>query len=435
MNQIDFKKRRDRLCQQIGESGVAILFAAKECLRNKNHFYPYRQDSDFYYLTGFKEPEAIAILLPNRQEGEFILFNRESNPVKEVWYGKRAGQEGAYKDYGADQVFAINLASTMIPQLIAGRKKVYFNINQATTSQVANWFEQLTRKGTTGVDEPGEFIHIGTITHNLRIYKDPEEIILMKKAANIIAQAQCRVMRACRPNLREYDLEAEILYECVKNGARFQSFESIVASGANSCILHYVANDASLKNGELVLVDCGAEYQFYASDITRTIPINGRFNQEQRAIYQAVLDIQLAVLNQVKPKVSWIELQQLSERVATQKLLALGLLQGNLEELIANQAFLPFFPHKIGHWIGLDVHDVGWYKNNDKWRELEVGMLMTIEPGIYIANHLPNIDPKWHNIGVRIEDTVLITESGCEVLTGEAPKTLNEIERFMVSSL
>lgn len=428
-----FKQRRDRLCTQLGEFGVALLFAPKEHPRNKNNFYPYRQDSDLYYLTGFKEPECIAVFIPNRKEGEFILFNRESDSQQESWYGKRAGQEGACKNYGADQAFPISLANTMIPEIISGRKKIYFNINQGTIIPITAWVEQITRKSLAGVNAYPEFIHIGTMTHEMRMHKDAAEIALMRKSSAIIAQAQYQVMRACRPNMYEYELEAEILHACAQNGARFQAFEPIIAGGANACILHYGANNTNLQNDELVLIDCGCEYEFYASDITRTIPINGRFNPEQRIIYQAVLDVQMAVINYIKPGVKWSELQELAEKSITEKLLHIGLLHGNLDELIATRAFLAFFMHKIGHWIGLDIHDVGWYKNGEKWRELEAGMVMTIEPGIYISANIPNLDAKWQNIGVRIEDTVLITANGCEVLTRFAPKTIAEVEKLMAA--
>jgi len=431
MNKNNFKKRCDYLCQQIGECGAAILFASSKKERNKKIFYPYRQDSNFYYLTGFTEPQAIAVFIPKRPEGEFILFNRENDPVKELWRGKRAGQLGACNDYGADQAFSIDLAETMLPQLIAGCQKIYCNFNKENLAYVANLLEQLKR--SSSAMETAQLINLDVLIHEMRLCKDEEEMVLLKKASNIIAEAQRKIMCTCKADMCEYELEAEILYECVKSGARFQSFPSIVAGGANACILHYEDNNAVLRNGELVLIDCGAEYEFYASDITRTIPINGRFNLEQKIIYQAVLDVQLAVIKYIKPGVKWIELQQLAEKVITQKLLEIGLLQGNLEELIAQQAFLPFFMHKIGHWIGLDVHDVGWYKSEEQWRELKPNMLMTIEPGIYIADNIPNIDFKWKNIGIRIEDTVLITEKGCEVLTGAAPKAIDEIESLMKS--
>lgn len=431
MNKNSFKKRREHVLKQIGSSGIAILFSSKEQWRNKENYYTYRQDSDFYYLTGFKEPEAIAVLVPNRQEGEFILFNRERDPLQEVWHGKREGQAGATINYGADQAFPITIADSMLPQIINGRDRVYFNMDQETVVHIANWVEHLSNKRRSGVNDPTEFINISKITHEMREHKDSEEIAVMRKAAMIAAQAQIQAMHTCRPNIYEYELEAAILHECIKNGAKSQAFEPIIASGANSCILHYVSNDAMLKDGELVLVDIGAEYEFYASDITRTYPISGRFNEEQRSIYQAVLDTQLAVLKYIKPGVRWNEIFEFSEKVITEKLLELGLLKGKLEKLLADKSCKQFYMHNIGHWIGLDAHDVGWYKDKDAWRMLEPSMLMTVEPGIYISENIPNIDSKWRNIGVRIEDTVLITENGCEILTKDVPKTIDEIEQAM----
>lgn len=430
-NNINFKKRREYLLKQINKEDVVILFAPKEQWRNKENSYPYRQNSDFYYLTGFKEPEAIAVIIPNRPEGEFILFNRTHDPLMETWHGIREGQEGAMQNYGADQAFPISLANSMLPQIISGRKKIYFNINQESIAKVTNWFEQLVDRGRVGINEPSEFVSIGAITHEMRVYKDLEEITIMKKSAAIIAQAQLQAMRTCRPNIREYELEAEVLRECVKNGARFQAFEPVVAGGANTCTLHYIKNDEMLDDGWLVLVDIGAEYEFYASDITRTYPVNGHFNKEQRAVYQAVLDTQLALLKYIKPGVRWNELQQFSEKMITEKLLDLGLLSGNLEKLITDKACKIFYMHNFGHLIGLDVHDVGWYKNEESWRMLEPNMVLTVEPGIYISKNIKNVDSKWHNIGVRIEDTVLITENGCEILTKGVPKTIDEIEKFM----
>lgn len=429
-NILSFKKRREHLIKKIGPSGIAVLFAPKKPWGNKKISWPYRQDSDFYYLTGFKEPEAIAVIAPNYPGGDFILFNRVRDPLQEFWYGKREGQESACKNYGANQAFPITMADEMLPQMLLGREKIYFNINQESIAKITSWFEQLIAKGT-GIDESTQLISIGAITHEMRVYKDAEEISIMKKSAAIIVQAQLQAMRTCRPNIKEYELEAEILRECVRNGARFQAFEPIVASGANTCILHYISNDEILENGSLVLLDTGAEYEFYASDITRTYPVNGQFNKEQRAVYQAVLDTQLTLLEHAQPGVKWIELQELSERIITEKLLELGLLNGNLEKLIIDKACKTFYMHKFGHWIGLDVHDVGWHKDAKGWRVLEPNMLMTVEPGIYISKNITGLDSKWYNIGVRIEDTILITENGCEILTKGVPKTIDEIEMFM----
>lgn len=427
-----FMKRRQHLLQQIGKNSIAIVFAAKEPSYHRKTVYPNRQDSNFSYLTGFPESNAIAVFVPNRKEGEYVLFNLEKNPEEEIWTGIRVGQSGACRDYGADQAFPVNMANTIIPELIKNKEQIYFNIgDHEDHEQITYWLQQLTDKERAGINLPSDFINIGKITHEMRIHKDNEEIALLRKATEISAIAHIRAMKICKPGMMEYELEAEILREYIRKGGRMPAFQPIVASGANSCILHYTQNDAELKSGELVLIDAGVDYKHYCGDITRTFPVNGRFTTEQKAIYQAVLDTQLAVIEHVRPGIPWIELQRISERVITEKLIALKLLKGKLNELLEKQAFKPFYMHYIGHWLGLDAHDVGKYKIDDKWRLLESGMVLTVEPGIYVSSDVPNVEQKWRNIGVRIEDDVLITENGCEVLTSDVPKTIDEIEEIM----
>ncbi|KPJ67329.1 MAG: Xaa-Pro aminopeptidase [Coxiella sp. DG_40] len=428
-----FIKRRQQLLQQIGNKGVAIVFATKQPRYHRETVYPYRQDRDFYYLTGYPESNAIAVFIPNRSDGEYILFNLEKNPEEEIWTGVRVGQLGACKDYGADQAFPVNMANDMVPELIKNRERIYFNIgDHEDHEQIMYWLQQIAGKERAGVNLPNDFINVGIMTHEMRLRKDDEEITLLRKAAEISAVAHVHVMEICKPGMMEYELEAEILHEYIRNGSRMPAFPPIVAGGANSCTLHYTQNDAELKSGELVLVDAGVDSEYYCGDITRTFPINGHFTAEQKAVYQAVLDTQLAVIEHVRPGVPWIELHRISERVITEKLVALRLLKGEVNELLEKQAFKPFYMHYIGHWLGLDAHDVGRYKIDDEWRLLEPGMVLTVEPGIYISSNITTVEQKWRNIGVRIEDDVLVTENGYEILTSGVPKTIDEIEKIMI---
>jgi len=410
---------------------VGIVFSAPESLRNVAIPYPYRQNSDFYYLTGFDEPEAVAVFIPGRKEGEYVLFNRENDPVQEIWNGYRAGQEGAIKDYDAEQAFSINEINKIMPSLLVGKRILYFGMDRdfKFDTRIMDWLS-IAHKIREGFNIPRDFVNIGKIVHEMRLYKSEAEVALIRKAAEISHLAYLRMMRACRPGMFEHELEAELLYEFIKNGGRYQAFETIVGGGRNGCVLHYVGNDEKLTDGELVLVDSGVEYQYYSSDVTRTFPINGRFSKEQKMIYQAVLDTQLAVINEIKPGVKWNHLELTAEKIITEKLLNLKLLQGNIQDLLEQKSFRKFYMHHIGHWLGLDNKDPSLYKPNDDWRILEPGMIFTVEPGIYISK-FADIDKKWWNIGVRIEDNVLVTENGCEVLTKSIPKTIDEIEKIM----
>ncbi|EKE01018.1 MAG: hypothetical protein ACD_21C00242G0006 [uncultured bacterium] len=425
MQNKEFKSRRSKLLKQLGSNGIAIAFAAKECIRSGSECYPYRQNSDFYYLTGFAEPEAIAVFSPGRKEGEFVLFNRESDPAKEIWHGSCVGQEKACREFGADQAFSIAEVDAILPQLLAGRERIYFNIghDRDFDSRVDSWIDQ--------AQKPHQLINIEEILHEMRLKKSQPEIELMRKAAEITAEGYLRAMRKCRPGIHEFELESELLYEFMRLGGRYESFKTIVGGGANACTLHYSKNADKLIDGDLVLVDAGAEYKFYSADVSRTLPVNGRFTPEQRAIYEAVLEAQLEVIRQIRPGIRFNRLQLIAERVLTENLVKLGLLKGNVEDLIAAQSCKQFFMHKIGHWLGLDVHDVGKYHIDDEWRVLEPGMVLTVEPGIYVTPSISSIDDKWRNIGVRIEDEVLVTESGCDVLTEMIPKTALEVEVVM----
>ncbi|MFT3742306.1 MAG: Xaa-Pro aminopeptidase [Gammaproteobacteria bacterium] len=428
----EFAKRRRHLLEKLQPGSIAILVAAPEANRNSDCEYLYRQNSDFYYVTGFPEPEAVAVFIPGRKEGEFILFNRERDLLLETWNGKRAGQQGACEIYGADQAFSITQLDQELPKLMEGRSSLYYALGRRPDfdARIIKWLEKIRAKVRRGAQAPSTVYNIEDLIHPMRLIKSSQEIAWMRKAAEISAQAHCRAMQQCRPGMREYELEAELVYTFIKNGSRAPAYNHIVGAGPNACILHYNDNNAEIASGDLVLIDAGAEYEYYAADITRTFPANGRFSPEQRAIYEVVLATQLAVIAILKPGLSWHKLEETAVQVMTEGLLNLGLLQGKLADLIKTQACKTFYLHSIGHWLGMDVHDVGSYKKNNEWRPLQTGMVFTVEPGIYIPAH-SDVDAKWWNIGVRIEDDILITATGAEVLSSGVPKTIDEIEALM----
>ena len=433
MKQTEFKRRRRQLMQMMGPGSVAILPAAPEVVRNRDVHYPYRPDSDFYYLTGFSEPEAIAVLIPGRRQAEYVLFCRERDEKRERWDGPRAGQEKAVQEFGADDSFPIADCEEILPGLLEECTRVFYAMgsNPDLDKRLADWVNQIRGKARTGVHGPVEFIALDHYLHEMRLYKSAAEVQRMRQAAKITSAAHVRLMQTCRPGMHEYELEAEFIHECATRGARFQAYPSIVGGGGNACVLHYVDNRDELKDGDLVLVDAGCEYGYYASDITRTFPVNGRFNPAQRAIYELVLAAQEAAIAKVKPGNHWNDPHDAAVRVITKGLIDLGLLKGTLTPLIKEQAYAKFYMHRTGHWLGMDVHDVGDYKVDGAWRELEPGMTLTVEPGIYIPAGMRGVAKKFWNIGIRIEDDVLVTADGHEVLTRDAPKAVAEIEALM----
>lgn len=429
----EYAKRRKQLMQKIGAKGIVILTSSPIVQRNGDADYAYRQHSDLYYMTGFDEPEAVAIFAPKRKGGEFILFNRVRNRDEEIWNGVRAGQEGARKQFGADESFPFSELEKKLPELLVGREQVHYAIgmDKAFDKIILNAMNKVRGRIRSGLQAPLSVVDITNTLHEMRLIKSPAEIDLMRKAAQISAAAHKRAMQFCEPGINEYQLEAELMHEFQRNGARHCAYTSIVGSGANACILHYVSNNQKVKNGDMVLIDAGAEYHNYASDITRSFPANGRFTPEQRAIYDIVLKSQLAGIKAVRPGAEWPSVQNIIVKIITQGLVDIGLLKGNVNTLIEKQAYLPFYMHKSGHWLGLDVHDVGRYKVDDKWRKLKPGMVLTVEPGIYISADVPGVNKRWHNIGIRIEDDVLVTAKGNEVLSRDVPKSVEEIEALM----
>ncbi len=427
-------RRRD-VMQHMG-GGVAIIPTAPVRTRNRDVDYVFRPDSDFFYLTNFPEPESIVVLVPNRSHGEYILFCRERNPEKETWDGYRAGIEGACEKYGADDAFPISDIDDILPGLLENRDKVYCNMGRYPEfdTLLMGWVNEVRAKSRNGVHAPGEFVDLDHIVHELRLFKRADEIKTMRKAAKISARAHIRAMQICQPGMYEYQIEAEFLHEFRRNGSQYPAYPSIVGGGANSCILHYIENNDQLRDGDLLLIDAGCELDGYASDITRTFPVNGKFSAEQKAIYELVLAAQSAAIDEVKPGNHWNDPHEAAVRVMVDGLLELGLLKGKADDIIEKQEYRKFYMHRTGHWLGMDVHDVGDYKIDGIWRLLEPGQVLTVEPGLYISAGTKSVDERWWNIGVRIEDDVLVTRSGCEILSVDAPKTVADIENVMAAA-
>ncbi len=433
ITQQEYAQRRKTLFEKMGKNSIAIFPSSPECVRSGDTHFAFRQNSDLYYLTGFSEPEAVAVFMTGNGNNEYILFNRPRDAFSEIWYGRRAGQEGAQKNYAVDKAFSINEFIEKLPDLLLNRETLYYAIgrNVEFDEQILNGINKLRHKVRSGVGAPINIINSEIFLHEMRLKKSTAEIETMRKAAQISVAAHIKAMKNCRPGLFEYHLEAELLHEFFSNGCRSVAYNPIIGGGENSCILHYQENNAELKNGDVVLIDAGGEYQNYSSDLTRTFPVNGKFSPEQKAIYEIVLAAQLEGIKKVKPGTSWPQIQQTMVNVITEGLVNLGLLQGHASDLIETKAYQTFYMHNSGHWLGLDTHDVGSYQINGNWRDLETGMVLTVEPGIYIAANTPNVDAKWWNIGIRIEDDVLVTKDGPDILSDGLPKDITDIQQIM----
>ncbi len=416
-------------------NSIAIIPSAREQMRTRDTEHPFRQDSDFYYLSGFAEPEAVLVLIPGRRHGQFVLFCREREPAVELWNGYRAGPEGACEKFSADDAFPIGDIDDILPGLIEGRERVYYSMGRIADfdRQIMAWVNRIRSKERSGAVPPGEFTDLNHMIHDLRLVKSVAEQRLLRQAAEITARGHRRAMAFCAPGQYEYQLEAELAHEFASSGARHLAYPCIVGSGTNACTLHYVDNDSAMRDGDLVLIDAGCELQYYASDVTRTFPVNGRFNAVQRALYEVVLQAQLAAIAAIKPGNNWNQPHDASVRVITEGLVSLGLLKGTVDRLIEREAYREFYMHRVGHWLGLDVHDVGDYRVGNEWRQLEPGMVMTVEPGIYISPQNSKVARKWRGIGIRLEDDVLVTADGCEVITAALPKTIEDIEALMAT--
>ena len=418
--------------KQMGRDSIAILPAAPVRLRNNDVEYPYRQDSDFQYLTGFNEPEAVAVLVPGRAQAEYILFVRERDPERETWDGRRAGPAGAKRDYGADDAFPVTDMDEILPGLLENRARVFYTMGAYADfdQRVVGWVNGLRTQARNGRHPPQEFVALDHLLHDMRLFKSRAEIEYLRTAAHIAARAHQRAMRFCRPGATEFQVMAELVHEFRRHNAD-TAYPPIVGGGANSCVLHYRENDQTLAAGDLLLIDAGCEFEYYASDITRTFPVSGRFTSEQRAVYEVVLEANRAAIAKVRPGNHWNEPHEAAVRVITQGLVKLGLLKGRVPTLIRSGAYRRYFMHRTGHWLGLDVHDVGDYKVGDEWRVFEPGMALTVEPGIYLPAGARGVPRRFRNIGIRIEDDVVVTKRGAEVLTARAPKDADQIEALM----
>jgi len=425
-----YATRRARLAAQMGE-GIALVVTAPERVRNRDSHYPYRFDSYFYYLTGFIEPEAVLVVLAGRTPRS-ILFCRTKDVEREIWDGFRYGPEAAREVFGLDEAQPIAALDEALPKLLENQPALHYPVGSEADwdARVMRWLNVVRARSRAGITAPARLQDVRVLLDDMRLVKDAHEVGVMRRAARIAAGAHRRAMQAAQPGRMEYEIEAELLHEFRRNGAQFPAYSPIVASGANACVLHYVANDARLGKGELLLIDAGCELDGYASDITRTFPVDGRFSGAQRSVYEIVLAAQAAAIASVRAGAAWNEPHDAAVRVLAQGMLDLKLLTGSLDEVLEKETYKRFYMHRTGHWLGLDVHDAGEYKRAGDWRKLEPGMALTVEPGLYIraADDVPQA---LRDIGVRIEDDVVVTEGGCEVITAEAPKRVDDIEALM----
>lgn len=425
---VECARRRRQLMQLVGEDAIVIVPAAPECVRSNDTFHPYRQDSDFHYLCGFPEPDAVLVLIPGRAAGEALLFCRERDLERERWDGPRAGLEGAVEHYGLDDAYPIGDLDDILPGLIEGRTRIHYHLGRDPDfdQRLIGWVNRVRAEVRRGVVPPHEISALGSLLHELRLIKSRAELKLMRQSARISVAAHRAAWRVIRPGAREFQLEAELLAEFRRNDA-VAAYEPIVGTGDNTCVLHYRAGSAELRSGELVLIDAGAEYRGYAADITRTLPVDGRYSAAQRALYDLVLDAQRAAIEQARPGRPYSAMHDAALRVLAEGLVALGLVEGPAAKAVEEERYRPYFMHKTGHWLGLDVHDVGDYRIDGQWRELEAGMVCTIEPGLYIPADAP-VAGRWRGIGIRIEDDVVITQADPEILSAALPTDPAEIE-------
>ncbi|MEP7272878.1 MAG: aminopeptidase P N-terminal domain-containing protein [Acidobacteriota bacterium] len=412
---------------------VAVIFGAPEILRNGDAHYEFRQDTDFFYLTQLDEPDSVAVVLPGHPEHQYVLFVRPRKREEEIWTGVRTGVEGAVEKYGADAAFDIGRIEAELPKLLEGRSKLYYRLGHRPVNdqRIVSTINRLKAQIRSGADWPTSIVDTGTILDEMRLRKDDADLANLREATRISAEGHIAAMRSCRPGMYEYELEAVVEYVFHKLGAQAPGYCSIVGSGFNTTILHYNTNRDQIKDGDLVLIDAGAEYNLFSGDITRTFPANGKFTPAQQAIYELVLAAQKEVIAMVKPGAGFMKLHERAVEVISEGLIELGLLTGTRGEVIEKGDYRKFFMHRTGHWLGMDVHDVGRYRVGDEWRSLEPGMVFTVEPGIYIAEGTPGVPEEFFNIGVRIEDDILVTEGGFEILTSAAPKEVRDVETTM----
>lgn len=429
----EYKRRRRSLMRVMGDNAIAIIPTSRVAYRNRDTEYPFRADSNFLYLSGFAEPEALMVLVPNRKAGQYIMFCRERDPTMETWHGRRLGVEDAPQALGADDAFPIGDIDDILPGLLEGKQSVFHTLgkDQLFDAQLLGWLGE-ARSSRRVSGEPDAFVSLDYHLHEMRVHKSRSELQALKQSARISAGAHLSAMATCEPGLREHELEAVLIGEYTREGG-CHAFAPIVGGGENGCILHYTENTDVLNDGELVLIDSGAEINHYAGDITRTFPVNGKFSAVQREVYEIVLEANLAAIAKVKPGNHWNDPHEAAVKVLTRGLADLGILKGKPAQLIKDAAYRPYYMHRTGHWLGLDVHDVGEYKIDNEWRLLEPGMVLTIEPGLYLDDSR-KIPKRYRNIGIRVEDDVVVTADGHEVLTNDVPKSIDEIEALMAQA-
>ncbi len=434
IKQKEYAKRRLQLMEIAGEESVIIVHAAAQKIRNNDVGYPYRQDSDFLYLSGFSEPEAMMVLLPEEKGGHSILFCRERDPDREMWDGLMTGTEGAVEQFGFDDAFPISEMEKRLPRLLRGRERVYYDLgkNPDFDQLLIGWMNDFRAKTRKKFLAPDEIVALDHSLHEMRLFKSRTEITTMRKSARIAAKAHQRAMQVCKPGMNEAEIHAELLHTFTRNQCE-TSYIPIVGGGANACVLHYISNRDQLNDGDLLLIDAGAEYDGYASDITRTFPVNGSFSGPQRDLYEVVLAAQLKAIEAVRAGNPWEHVHETAVQVATEGMIELGILKGSLEEALEEEYFKDYYVHNTGHWLGMDVHDVGEYEIDGHSRVLEPGMVLTVEPGIYIPNTATAVDEIWRGMGIRIEDNVVVTRDEADVLTSDICKTINDIEELMAS--
>jgi Xaa-Pro aminopeptidase len=430
IKQKEYARRRKQLMRSSGEGAVVIVRAAKARIRNNDAYYAYRQSSDFLYLTGFREPEATLVLMP--EEEKAVLFCRPRDPEREMWDGAMAGLEGAVEDYGMDEAYDIEEIEKRLPKMLKDRDRVFYDLGEdkAFDEQLIGWMHKLRETKRRNFHVPEEIHGLDHMLHDMRLYKSREELRVMKRSAQVAMEAHERAMRACKPGMNEAEIHAELLHTFVSHQCE-PSYLPIVGGGANACVLHYIENNSKLNDGDLLLIDAGAEYDGYASDITRTFPVNGTFSAEQRELYDLVLAAQLEAIDHVRQGNQWEDVHNAAVRVATRGMVDLGILKGDPDEIIEEESYTRLYVHKTGHWLGLDVHDVGEYQIDGHSRELEPGMVLTVEPGIYIPANDEEVDERWRGIGIRIEDNVVVTKDEPQILSESLAKTADDVEALM----
>ncbi|MEZ0272211.1 MAG: Xaa-Pro aminopeptidase [Methylophilaceae bacterium] len=429
---VPFILRRHQLLQHMGE-GVAVIPTALEAVRNRDSHYQYRFDSYFYYLTGFTEPESVLLLVAD-EKPKSVLFCRDKDLEREIWDGFRYGPEGAKEAFGVDEAYSISRLDELAPQLLANQPRLHYSLGADASwdARVTGWLNQVRAQARSGVSAPAEIVDVRLLLDEMRLFKSEGEIAIMRRAAEISSGAHRRAMRATKPGSTEYEIEAELIHEFRRHGAQSPAYHSIVAGGANACVLHYVFNDAPLRDGDLLLIDAGCELDGYASDITRTFPVNGKFSGPQKDLYELVLASQTAAIEAVRPGNHWNAPHEAALQVLVRGFIDFGLCKGTVDAVLESGDYRRFYMHRTGHWLGLDVHDAGEYKKNGEWRLLEPGMALTVEPGCYVRP-ADNVPEHYWNIGIRIEDDAVVTQDGCDIITMAAPKSVADIETLMAS--